>query len=302
MNRVIAIKPPIRLITIAAAALVLILVGVVLATQIASADHGNDKDHVILSGTVNLTVKSDNVPAPAGIEIFAYLEKHDNKCGDAITQEAGAYSLEIAAACADGTVSFAILATGDSADSTLSMPTESKEEDLDIVFSSLSFDVARLMPSKDVWDHIAKQQAFLRSQQASQDQRVADTTESDKGLEVIAKALSEETPSKPLIDGQSLLILLLVVVVLGILLLTIMVVGRIIGELLGATMNQSAFRQQIEGMVLVMVIVAVILLGVTEKIGEEGLVSVLAAIAGYAIGRSVSGAGSNGADGGGGGS
>ncbi len=45
------------------------------------------------------------------------------------------------------------------------------------------------------------------------------------------------------------------------------------------------FRFQIEGMVLVLVVLAVIILGVTEKIGQEGLVSVLAAIAGYAAGK-----------------
>ena len=45
------------------------------------------------------------------------------------------------------------------------------------------------------------------------------------------------------------------------------------------------FRFQIEGMVLVLVVLAVIILGVTEQIGQEGLVSVLAAIAGYAAGK-----------------
>jgi hypothetical protein len=56
----------------------------------------------------------------------------------------------------------------------------------------------------------------------------------------------------------------------------------------GDNAQEGMFRCQIEGMILMMVVVAVILLGVTEKIGQEGLVSVLAAITGYAVGRAVS--------------
>ena len=49
--------------------------------------------------------------------------------------------------------------------------------------------------------------------------------------------------------------------------------------------EEVSYRRQIEGMVLVMVIVAIIMLGVIDKIGDEGLVSVLAAIVGYTLGR-----------------
>ncbi|MDO8148830.1 hypothetical protein Q6350_10340 [Isoptericola sp. b515] len=51
--------------------------------------------------------------------------------------------------------------------------------------------------------------------------------------------------------------------------------------------GDGSYRSQIEGMVLVMVVLSVILLGVTGKIGSDGLVSVLAAIVGYTVGRQV---------------
>lgn len=101
----------------------------------------------------------------------------------------------------------------------------------------------------------------------------------------------------PLIRGQTLLILLLTVIVGGILLLGLMVCARAwsrkpaTGQ--GAVADQDkeyegTYKRQIEGIILVMVVVAIILLGVTDKIGQEGLVSVLAAITGYAVGRAAS--------------
>ena len=49
------------------------------------------------------------------------------------------------------------------------------------------------------------------------------------------------------------------------------------------------YRSQIQGLILVLVLVAVIVLGIAEKIGDQGLVSILAAIAGYGVARAAGG-------------
>lgn len=97
--------------------------------------------------------------------------------------------------------------------------------------------------------------------------------------EQVTKELTEQGQSA-LITGVTLVVVLVVAILGGFALLMIMVIRA--REEKG---KNPDFRFQIEGMVLVMVVLAVIILGVTEKIGQEGLVSVLAAIAGYAAGK-----------------
>lgn len=82
---------------------------------------------------------------------------------------------------------------------------------------------------------------------------------------------------RPLISGKRLNGLLTLVVIFGIALLALMVFRK-----LG---DEAHSRPVIAGMVLVMVVVAVIILGVSGKITEEGLSAILAAIVGYAAGR-----------------
>lgn len=97
--------------------------------------------------------------------------------------------------------------------------------------------------------------------------------------EQVTKELTEQG-QVALLTGGTLLTVLVIAIGGGLSLLMIMVIRA--REKAG---ENPDFRLQIEGMVLVMVVLAVIILGVTEKIGQEGLVSVLAAIAGYAAGR-----------------
>ncbi len=89
-----------------------------------------------------------------------------------------------------------------------------------------------------------------------------------------------EPKDRPLLEDDDLFWLLVIVVIGELLVLGWMVVW--------ITLNQGkneAYRRQIEAMVLLGVVVAIIVLGVTGKIGDEGLVSVLAAIVGYTLGR-----------------
>jgi len=104
-------------------------------------------------------------------------------------------------------------------------------------------------------------------------------------------AAQEATPApepetqlvQPLIEGRDLLVLLIVVSGLALLLLAWMVW---ISPKLENAGDGSTYVTMIQGMVLVTVVVAVILLGVSGKITEEGLSTILAAIVGFAVGKS----------------
>jgi hypothetical protein len=107
----------------------------------------------------------------------------------------------------------------------------------------------------------------------------------EKALE---EAAEEGAPGLPLITGMSLFWLVLAVSIGGMLLLALMVVVR--GKVGRADDEEqqaraTTYKRQVEGMVLIMVIVAIILLGITEKVSDQGLISVLAAIVGYAVAR-----------------
>lgn len=116
----------------------------------------------------------------------------------------------------------------------------------------------------------------------SDNRSLVEDTAAETAQEVVNRQLQQET--RPLVTGWSLFALLVVVVVSGTVLLLTTVV-RTSPSRGGA----GPFRSQVEGMVLSMVVVAVIILGVTGKLTDEGLASVLAAIVGYAVGRSTSG-------------
>jgi IPT/TIG domain len=108
------------------------------------------------------------------------------------------------------------------------------------------------------------------------------------GAEATAAPLSPAEPSRPL-EGTDLYVVVAVVVGAPTILLGLMVwFGRHGGRRTRGQAEADQYGRQIEGMVLIMVILAVILLGVTDKIGSDGLISVLAAIVGYAVGRGVS--------------
>lgn len=102
-----------------------------------------------------------------------------------------------------------------------------------------------------------------------------DAAAAAEAAESAAKAVAQP---ESLIKGGNLLGLLAILVVGEVALLGVMVL-RHSGE------NTESFREQVEALVLLGVVVAVIVLGVTEQIGDEGLVSVLTAIVGYTLGR-----------------
>jgi hypothetical protein len=98
----------------------------------------------------------------------------------------------------------------------------------------------------------------------------------------------EAEPADPLITGDNLLILLIVVVAGAMILLGLMAYATLVREVTG---NREEFLPLVQGMVLVTVVVAVILLGISGKVTEEGLATILAAIVGFAVGRATTGNG-----------
>ena len=261
------------------------------------ADHGD----VHVKGTVVLepktagveeTAGAENTPADPGIEIFAFLEEPKNICGESTTTENGAYDLELAIHCTKGTLGFALMATGDVADTTVSLPKAEPDDELNIVFAVLSFDLDRSMQADQVWEFLIEEQRELRSRSATPSQPKGggadDVNETLRSLlETIGALRNGDATDESLIKGDNLVYLLGGIVGSAVLLLALMVFGRMTDK----SSSEGIFRQQIEGLILVLVVVAVIVLGVTEKIGDQGLVSILAAIAGYAVGRSSSASG-----------
>ena len=81
----------------------------------------------------------------------------------------------------------------------------------------------------------------------------------------------------PLLDTTTTLVIVLSFVAVTGLLLTIMVVSE------GEAANQ--YRRQVEALVMTSVVVALIILGLAEKVGDQGLVSILGTIAGYSVAR-----------------
>ena len=82
----------------------------------------------------------------------------------------------------------------------------------------------------------------------------------------------------PLIDQDSLQLILMTVIIVSALVLA--------GLLLASSLNSgNSFQKPTEALVLIAVITAVIILGVTGKIGSDGLISVLAAIVGWTAAR-----------------
>jgi len=269
---------------------ILVLTAFLLMSRGVFADHGGEH----IQGMVILEPRPEetgNTPAPPGIEVFAFLGEKKNSCGEATTKEGGKYELALAIHCTKGTLGYAFVATGDVANTTVSLPSAKPDAELNIVFGALSFDLDRSMSASKVWEHLTEKQRDLRSQPAppARPGGSDDLTQALQSLKETVGALrSVESTDKSLIDGQALVLLLGLIVSSAVFLLAIMVYGRLGQQ---QPSMEGLFRQQIEGLVLVLVVVAVIVLGVTEKIGDQGLVSILAAIAGYAVGRGTSGGG-----------
>lgn len=236
-----------------------------------------------LEGTA--TVNGD--PAPAGVGLVAVLAD-GAECGRALTGPSGTFDMSLAAECVGKTVLFRLSATEDQA--TTSAVIKAGAQTVAIAFEGLSTESLRAIGALPAIEVEAE--------------------------EAVEEALEEAGAPVALITGGKLFALVLAVSLGGMFLLACMVAAKVCQPLLlscckkrargdggSATPNaqeqtaaeeerkaqELTYRRQIEGMVLIMVIVAIILLGISEKVSDEGLISVLAAIVGYAAGRATAG-------------
>jgi hypothetical protein len=98
-----------------------------------------------------------------------------------------------------------------------------------------------------------------------------------------APATQETQQAQPLISETSLTFILLTVIVSSAVVLMYLINT-------GRKENANSVQKPTEALVLLAVITGVIILGVTGKIGSDGLISVLAAIVGWSAARSVAAA------------
>jgi hypothetical protein len=230
---------------------------VVLIVTPAAAAVGNATTTRTISGTVTV----DGVPAAADtlITAEAVTDTGTIACGSATVSDGGAFTLELAEACKSGLAMRLLLAD---------VGTEAKDQ--------------VTVPSSDVEGELVRFET-------------APPPQGDAGVgQTLADAEAER--SRPVISDGGL-ILLLGVIAVG----TIVFLGFIAyqwaaaahGERTGtnpvANLAQLVLvipQVLVEGMVLSLAIVAIVILGASAKLTSEGLVSVLAAIVGYAAGRS----------------
>ena len=255
-------------------------------------------EHLILQGKITLNTD----PAPKGVTVNAIIEGTTEECGSATTEDDGVYRLVVINVCDEGLLKFQLVATKHTAVTKVSILSEDSHRDIEIAFENLSSEAI--------------------------DAIMGGTASAEAPEELIEALQGViPPPEEALIKESELFNLLMIVVGGGLGLLAVMVFvrwwidlqrvdlgrkiviaiekgenadeqqtkdgngqGRIpaLLQVLSVDTDGGSYRRQIEGMVMVLVVVAVILLGVKEKIGEEGLVSVLAAIAGYAVGRATS--------------
>ena len=88
--------------------------------------------------------------------------------------------------------------------------------------------------------------------------------------------------AEPLLEKTTLTIILLTVIVVTAMVLMVL--------MFKAASGNADVKKQTEAMILVGVIIAIILLGVTGKVGSDGLVSVLAGIVGWTAARATANA------------
>lgn len=236
------------------------LVGAFLIVAILGGSHTATAD---AQATLEGTVTVNGQPAPAGVGLLAVLED-GAECGRALTGAGGTFDMSLAAECVGKTVLFRLAATEDQA--TTSAVIKAGAQTVEIAFEGLSDESLRAIGALPAIEVEAEQAV-------------------EKALE---EAAEEGAPGLPLITGMNLFWLVFAVSLGGMVLLALMVVVRGKVGRAGDEEQQAratTYKRQVEGMILIMVIVAIILLGISEKIGDQGLVSVLAAIVGYAVAR-----------------
>jgi len=222
-----------------------------------------------LAGTVTVNGEA----APADVGLVAVLAD-GTECGDTVTKVGGTFTMSLTRECAGKPVFFRLAVTEDQ--TTTPATIEAGAQTVDIAFEGLSDESLQAIGA-------------------------GPTTVEEKAQEAVKEALEEEGAPVALITGDSLLVVVLFISVGGMALLGSMVFLKAVETCLrarrkaGGGEEQTApdkeaeltYRRQVEGMVLIMVIVALILLGLSEKISDEGVISVLAAVVGYTVGRAV---------------
>jgi hypothetical protein len=192
-------------------------------------------------------------------------------CGSTRIDAGGQYVLSVATDCPPQTqVVFVLDAIEEDADQGHELT--DGIQNLDIQFSGIS----------------AEDMASLGVTAAAGDGDESSVVDAVEGVANAVAASSEASTRRPLItDWQLFSILLIIVVGTGLLLMTLARRPRTAADAgAGEGGNYQYTRRLIEGLVLTEVLVAVIILGVTGKVSSEGVISVLAAITGYAIGKS----------------
>jgi hypothetical protein len=226
------------------------VLGVALGSLLFAQPSDSPDDQLTLNGLVTL----NGTVAPPGIHVTVERAGEvEIQCGDFVTGQDAAFELILARECGRGRVVDFVLDTGDRSSTQVTIPSA---EPVEVEFDQLSSTVLQALGVEE--------------------------TVSTEPPPVI------ESPSAPL-SGWDLYVVVFVVVLPAAILLLLMVMSEGRGLAKGGMSDKQTFdfRPQIEGMVLVMVVLAVILLGVTDKIGSDGLISVLAAIVGYTVGRQI---------------
>lgn len=244
----------------------------------------SDGQLVTLTGTITL----NGTTAQQGVRIVARSADSQQDCGFAMAGLEGVYSMPLSSSCEPGTAATVILlAAPDAVAVRIDALTARSETDL--AFTDLS---------DDALSAVARDAAA-----AGTPGDVTDTPTTGDTADRPSSLLSE----------SNLFLLLITIFGATIILLGIMVIARFLVatqpfRTVKATTDWSAEKQAawekalagqsdasmrvfprflIEGLVLAMVVIALLVLGTAGRVTQEGLVSVLAAIVGYAAGRAV---------------
>ncbi|WP_278234642.1 hypothetical protein [Isoptericola sp. AK164] len=205
-----------------------------------------------------VTVNGDVAPPGLRVAVVALDGDQETRCGDFVTGEGATFELILPAECGPGATAVFRVDTGTQSDTVVEI-TEDQRFTTTVDFQLSATELVSLGIQPSTTPEVA----------------------------VIS--------SSPL-QGTDLRVVVLSTVIPATLLLVVMVLMKASFWRRGTSSGggstpedkgDGTYRSQIEGMVLVMVVLAVILLGVTDKIGSDGLVSVLAAIVGYTVGRQV---------------
>lgn len=264
-----------------------------------------------LEGTV--TVNGD--PAPADVGLVAALED-DTECGRALTGAGGTFTMSLITKCVGKPVFFRLAATEDQA--TTSAVIKAGAQTVDIAFEGLSDESLRAIGALPAIEVEAEQAVEKALEEAAEEVGAPVALITGTNLFWLVLAVS--------IGGMVLLLCMVGAKLCQphLPLLLSWCKKRARRDEKSATpdaqeqtaaddknepsaeerkaQEQTAaddkeereaqeltYRRQIEGMVLILVIVAIIILGITEKVSDEGLISVLAAIVGYCAGRATAG-------------